>query len=63
MTRAKLEANIGESRKHVARQEALIVRLTEQGHAAALAEASALLATMQDHLRIEHEMLDQMGPA
>ena len=63
MSRAQLEANIADSRDHIAKQEALIARLTRQGHVAMIVEASALLETMRVHLRSELDMLSQMGPA
>ena len=62
MRRMQLEANIAESRRHITKQEALIKRLTDQGHVALLAEATALLAAMRGHLETELNMLGQMGP-
>ncbi|MGI4951575.1 MAG: hypothetical protein ACRYGM_07195 [Janthinobacterium lividum] len=62
VTKAGLEANIAQSRRHIAKQDALIVRLANQGHAESLAMARTVLATMHAHLDIEIEMLARIAP-
>jgi hypothetical protein len=55
-----MRANVARSEEHVAKQEAIITRLTKQGHEALAADAQALLAVMNAHLAIEIKLLARM---
>ena len=48
------------SRGHIVKQDAIIARLTEQGHGELADEARSLLATIYEHLAFEIEMLKGM---
>jgi hypothetical protein len=60
MSRDHLEGNIARSREHVAKQEAIIATLKKQGHTQVAEQAITVLEAMNEHLRIELELLDTM---
>lgn len=60
LTIAEIDANIALSRGHITKQEAIIARLTEQGHVEMAAEARSLLNSMHGHLALEVEMLERL---
>lgn len=57
---SQMQANVALSRGHIAKQEAIIIRLALQGHEALEADARTLLITMNDHLDTEVRMLADM---
>lgn len=60
LTLAEMAANIEQSRGHIVKQDAIIARLTEQGHDAMADEARVILASMHEHLTFELGMLARM---
>lgn len=60
LTFVEMAANVALSRGHVTKQEAIIARLTAQGHIAMADDARTLLASMQGHLALEVKMLERM---
>ena len=60
LTVPEMQANVARSQQHVAKQEAIIARLIEQGHEAMATTASSILITMHAHLASEVEMLARM---
>ena len=60
LTLAELAANIAQSRGHIVKQDAIIVRLTEQGHVALADDARSILVYMHEHLALEIIMLERM---
>ena len=57
LTTSKMQANVALSQKHIIKQEAIIARLTSQGHEAMATNAKTILVTMRAHLATEIEML------
>ena len=57
---ADMRANVALSEEHVRKQEAIIARLTDQGHEVMAVEARALLELMHVHLGFERGMLARM---
>ena len=60
LTTSEMQANVALSREHVIKQEAIIARLTEQGHEVMATAAKTILVTMRAHLATEIEMLTRM---
>lgn len=60
LTLAGMAANVELSRNHIVKQEAIIARLTEQGHDIMADEARSILVSMHEHLKLEVGMLAQM---
>ena len=60
LTLDTMAANVELSRGHIVKQDAIIVRLTEQGHEVMAGEARVIFASMHEHLVVELEMLARM---
>ncbi len=60
LTLAEMAANIELSRGHISKQNAIITRLTKQGHEAMADEAKETLIVVHEHLALEIEMLERM---
>ena len=59
----RMRGNVAASRAHVARQRAIVERLTRQGHLALKATAELLPVTMIGHLSVEQAILDRLERA
>ena len=60
LTLSEMAANVEMSRGHIAKQDAIIATLIDQGHDALADEAKRILATMHVHLAFEIDMLARM---